>query len=227
MFMSRSPRIVIPGQPHHVTQRGSHRQDVFFCDEDRALYLELLTYYVKKYGAELLAYCLMNNHVHHLLVPWHEEDLAKIFKPLHSQYAAIINQREGWTGHLWQERFYSSPVDEIYVRHVARYVEQNSWKAGLVTHPTEYAWSSAAVRCGLRVEATVTLKGGWAEILGMGEEWFSYLSESECETRVKLMECVFFRDLPFGSEEFISKLERITGRCLRPRPRGRPSFKNR
>lgn len=109
--MSRDIRTAIPLLPHHVTQRGVRRQDVFFTPGDRSVYLDLLTLYAQRYGVELLAYTLMTNHVHHLAVPHERDSLRWTFQMTHKRYAEYINARNKWTGHLWQAKFFSSPVD--------------------------------------------------------------------------------------------------------------------
>ena len=101
-----------PKLPHHITQRGNRRDDVFFCDDDKQLYLEWLIEYCSKYKVALLAYCLMDNHVHLILVPETADGLQKALKLLHMRYAQYINKQQGWTGHLWQGRFFSSTLDE-------------------------------------------------------------------------------------------------------------------
>jgi len=90
--MPRLARAVFPTIPHHITQRGNRREDVFFSDEDRLFYLELLQHYSKKYKVAVLAYCLMDNHIHLVLTPNTEDGLQKVLKPLHMRYAQYINK---------------------------------------------------------------------------------------------------------------------------------------
>ena len=220
--MARSPRIVVPGYPHHVTQRGSRRGDVFFCDEDRELYLALLKSYLKKFNADLIDYSLMRNHVHHMIVPREKTDLASIFGSLHNLYANIINARQGWTGHLWQERFYSSPLDETTVPAVSEYIVMNPVAAGIVQNPTDYPWSSARVRATQQASNTISLESPWSKIIGCGTDWLANIGGPQDPELIKKIEQSLYRDLPFGSEKFIDLLERMSGRILRPRPRGRP-----
>jgi putative transposase len=111
---------VIPGLPHHVTQRGNHRQDVFLREEDRTIYLELLRDQAALYSLSLLGYCLMTNHVHNLSVPALETSLARAIGGAHLRYTLQLNARERWQGHLWQNRFYSCPLDEGYCWRVLR-----------------------------------------------------------------------------------------------------------
>ena len=103
---------MFPDIPHHVTQRGNRREDVFFTDEDREQYLKWLKEYSKKHSVEILAYCLMTNHIHLVVVPTTESGLQDMLKPLHMRYAQRINRQRGWKGHVWQGRYFSSSLDE-------------------------------------------------------------------------------------------------------------------
>jgi putative transposase len=110
--MPRLARAVSPRIPHHITQRGNRREPVFFSDEDRTAYLDWLKEYAERFEVDILAYCLMTNHIHLVAVPESEEGLHRLLKPLHMRYAQRINRAKGWKGHLWQGRFFSSALDE-------------------------------------------------------------------------------------------------------------------
>jgi REP element-mobilizing transposase RayT len=109
--MPRVARIVVPGVPHHITQRGNNRQDVFFVDDDRRLYLGLLAKSAARYGLQVLGYCLMTNHVHLVAVPLTAESLAKALGRTDFVYTQYIARRHRRSGHLWQNRFYSLQTD--------------------------------------------------------------------------------------------------------------------
>ena len=140
--MARIARVIAPGYPHHITQRGNRRQEVFFCDDDYHAYLELMTTWCKRHEVEILAWCLMPNHVHLIAVPQMETSLARAIGEAHRRYTRMINFRQKWRGHLWQERFASFPMDEQHLLAAARYIEMNPVAAGLVKSPAEYRWSS-------------------------------------------------------------------------------------
>ena len=146
--MPRLARVVIPDVPHHVTQRGVRRQDVFFSDEDRLRYLEFVREAAERFGVTIWAWCLMANHGHFVAVPKGEESLALCFGKAHTKYSRMVNFRSDWRGHLWQGRFGSSPMDEAYTYHRTRYVLRNPVRAGIVRLPWRYEWSSAASHIG-------------------------------------------------------------------------------
>ena len=122
--MARVARVVAEGYPHHITQRGNNRQPVFNDDEDRKKYLALIKSHSKKYNLDILAYCLMINHVHFIAVPNTPDSLAKTFDFAHMRYSQYYNKKNGMCGHLWQGRFYSCVMDERHVYACARYIER-------------------------------------------------------------------------------------------------------
>lgn len=153
--MPRRTRLVIPDLPHHVTQRGVRRMAVFLDAADYTTYLRFLRRSAGRYDLRILTYCLMPNHVHLIAVPSSEGVLARALQWAHSRYAEYANQRYGWTGHLWQQRFRSAPMDDVHLYWAARYVLQNPVRAGLVDHATAWRWSAAAGHAGLRTDPLV------------------------------------------------------------------------
>lgn len=141
--MARLARVVIPGMPHHITQRGNRRQPTFFRDADFTAYLELMATWCEKQAVQVWAYCLMPNHVHLIAVPKRADGLRRAIGEAHRRYTRYVNFREGWRGHLWQGRFASYVLDESHLLAAARYVELNPVRAGLATAPSDYRWSSA------------------------------------------------------------------------------------
>ena len=102
--MSRLARAIAVGCAHHITRRGNNRQDVFFVEEDWRAYLELLQERAQKYGLEVLAYCLMTNHVHLVAIPHEEEALARAIGRTHFRYTQYVHRLQRRSGHLWQGR---------------------------------------------------------------------------------------------------------------------------
>ena len=141
--MPTTARIVLPGVPFHITQRGNYRQDIFFCDDDRQLYLSMLAQYSEENELELLGWCLMSNHVHLLAIPHDEHAMAQALQGAHSRYSLTVNARHRRSGHLWQSRFYSSPIAETHLFGVLKYIELNPVRARMVEGAEEYPWSTA------------------------------------------------------------------------------------
>jgi putative transposase len=169
--MPRPPRQVLPGLPHHVTQRGNGRRRVFFGDDDHEFYLSLLRHYGRKSGTAVWAWCLMPNHVHLILAPANPDGLRATLAPAHTRYAAEINRRRGGCGHLWQGRFASVPMDEAHLHACLRYVELNPVRAGLVARPEAWSWSSARTHLGLACDGLTDL----APVRGRIDDWRAFL----------------------------------------------------
>ena len=220
--MPRIPRPVAPGIPHHVTQRGNRREAVFFADSDRAAYLACLAEHCVKNAVEVLGYCLMPNHVHLVVVPTSPDGLEKVFRPVHTYYAQRLNRMRGWSGHVWQGRYFSSPLDEPYFWAALRYVERNPVRAGLVRRAQDYRWSSARAHCGLRSDALLTNDPHWSETLRMVSDWPAWLAEPDIADQVDVMRHRVERGLPCGEEDFVREMESRLGHLLRPRKVGRP-----
>src|SRR5436190_5262520 len=140
--MARLARVVVPGVPHHVTQRGNRRGQVFFSDDDYRLYLSLVAETAGRSGTEVWAYCLMPNHVHFIMTPSHEDGLRATFSEAHRRYTNWINARLCTTGHLWQGRFASAPMDERHLLAAIRYIAMNPVRAALATRAEDWPWSS-------------------------------------------------------------------------------------
>jgi putative transposase len=209
--MARLTRVVIPGMPHHITQRGNRRQPTFFRDEDYAAYLELMSHWCAERDVAIWAYCLMPNHVHLIAVPKTEDGLRLAIGEAHRRYTRMINFREGWRGHLWQGRFASFVLDEPYLLAAARYIELNPVRARLVTAPTEYRWSSAKAHLKgkddilVKVSPLLKMVGSWRRLLtsAVSEEDLKLFRQHECTGRV------------LGDDAFQKRLEKKLGRVLR------------
>jgi putative transposase len=171
--MPRAARTVLPGIPHHVTQRGNRRQPTFFSAADYALYVGLLRYWCGKAGTQVWAWCLMPNHVHLVLVPAREDGLRAALGPAHRRYTWEINRREGWHGHLWQSRFASFPMADAHLHACLRYVELNPVRARLVARPEEWRWSSARAHLGLGRDELTDLAATRDRI----DDWRAFLEE--------------------------------------------------
>jgi putative transposase len=141
--MARLPRFVIPGQPQHVILRGNNRSEIFCADADYQFYLEKLQLACKAHNCDLHAYLLMTNHLHLLITPHTEQGLSKVMQKLGRYYVQYFNHCYQRTGTLWEGRYKATLVDsESYLLTCMRYIELNPVRAGMVTHPSDYRWSS-------------------------------------------------------------------------------------
>jgi putative transposase len=209
--MARLPRLVLPGLPYHVTQRGNRREQTFFEDGDYVVYRELLAEAAAKAGAEIWCYCLMPNHVHVIVVPADSDGLRRTFADAHRRYTGFINARHRWTGHLWQGRFGAVVMDEAHLGHAMRYVSLNPVRARLVQRAQDWPWSSARAHLAGRDDELVTVApaleryGDFAAFLGAqaddADVWQA-LRRSETSGR------------PLGSAAWLQQLESRTGRTL-------------
>lgn len=220
--MPRIARTVFAGIPHHITQRGNRREDIFFSDEDRNKYLEWLHDYSQRHKVDVLAYCLMTNHVHLILVPRTESGLQDVLKPLHMRYAQYVNRNQGWKGHVWQGRYFSSPLDERYTWAAIQYVERNPVRAKIVRKAECYPWSSAAGHCHIKTDTLITKKAVWHKRFEAIGDWSDWLAESDETEALNTLRRNINKGLPCGKDTFIRKLERIAGRSLVFKPQGRP-----
>ena len=209
--------------PTHVTQRGNHCENVFFCDDDRQRYLQFFLKYSAENGLVTLAYCLMSNHVHFVCVPGKSSSLADVFKPLNVLYTNHVNQRQRMSGRLWQGRFYSCMMDDAHLRAAVRYVERNPVRAGMVARAEDYPWSSAGGHCGLRRDFVVAPLP--ADFPVQPQDWSAWLRVDDVEQDLKTLRTSTRTGMPAGDKTFIQRLEAMVGRILTPKPRGRPKKK--
>jgi putative transposase len=209
--MARYARLVVPGYPHHVTQRGVQKRQTFFKPVDYVIYLELLREYKEKAGVDVWAYCLMPNHIHAVVVPKEKPSLAKCFGPLHSRYATKINAVHGWQGHLWQQRFYSVVMDEFHTIAAMRYVEMNPVRAGMCNRPQDWRWSSAQTHLLDSDDDLVNV----AATRNLVPNWRRYLGKENSSTMQDALRDATRIGRPVGNDEFIDRLERLTGRTIR------------
>jgi len=220
--MARIARVVVPDYPHHITQRGSRRQQTFFKSVDYQLYIDLLARFKNEFGIEIWAYCLMPNHVHLVVIPKDEHCLANCLSRTHRNYALQINQRNGWRGHLWQERFHSFVMDEDHLLSTVRYTELNPVRGKLCKFPEGWGWSSARAHLNGTDDQLVDVK----PMLERISDWREYLATNDNDVGIEKIREHTKTGRPAGPDEFIAQLESLTGRKLRkekPGPRSKLS----
>ena len=224
--MPRVSRIVVTEVAHHITQRGNNRQDVFFVDDDRLVYLELLRKNCEKYGMRVHGYCLMTNHVHIVAIPEERESPAKAIGRTHFCYSQYINRFHKRSGHLWQGRFYSCALDERHFWLAMQYIELNPVRAKLCRKPWRYKWSSAAAHVDSDAKSDLLDLSCWYEMVS-ASRWREELADGVDEQQVARLRENTHTGRPLGSDSFLSKCEKFIGRRVRPLPIGRPKKGNR
>ena len=218
--MGRIARVVAPGVPHHVTQRGNNRAEVFFRDKDRNTYLRTLVRYCDEYKLRILAYCLMPNHIHLLAVPERENSLAQGVGRTNLIYTQYVNREFDRCGRLWQNRFFSCPIDqEAYLWAAVRYIETNPVRAHLVQEPWAYRWSSA--RHHVLQEPDLLI--GESQWLAQTQrrDYRQFLTQDLPELAYDGIRAATATGRPLGTSGFIDQLELKLGRLLRPEKAGR------
>ena len=214
--MPRIARIIAPGIPHHVTQRGNRRMATFFCDEDYQVYLALMAEWCRKLNVAVWCYCLMPNHIHLIAVPETEEGLRRAIGEAHRRYSVMINRRQKWTGHLWQGRFSSFPMDEAYLLAAARYIEMNPVRADLSSDPYAWKWSSAKAHA----DGTDDILVKASPLLRMVGDWKLFLRDADEEDANKIRGHER-TGRALGSDSFLDSLELSLMRAVKRQKAGR------
>jgi putative transposase len=222
--MSRVARIVVPGVPHHVTQRGNRRMPTFFGPTDYARYLALVATCCAEARVATWAWCLMPNHVHLVLVPETVDGLARAMSSVHQKYSWVVNREQGWQGHLWQSRFYSCPLDDTHVQSAVRYVEFNPVRAQLVRTPEQWRWSSAQGH--ITGDGDKLVRRDRPPALRDVGDWAAFLAEGLSVEEADALRLHQVSGRALGSPAFVERLETVLGQKLRAKPRGRPRRKN-
>jgi putative transposase len=219
--MPRFARVTAPGAAHHVTQRGNAQRFVLDSDADRLVYRQLLMKYCRLHRLFLLGYCLMSNHVHLIVVPARSDSLPLALKHAHGRYAAYYNVRHVSSGHVWQGRYYSCPLDLPHLWAALRYTELNPVRAGLAENPQAYRWSSAAAHCeSARPDPLIDLtlwNAVWTR-----KTWSQYIMDPALEEEVDAIRRNTHSGRPLGASGFVAGLEETLNRRLASDPGGRP-----
>jgi putative transposase len=212
--MPRASRIVVPGVPHHITQRGNRQMPIFFSDNDRQAYIETLTKASAAQDIKCLAWCLMDNHVHLILQPPTADALRAALASAHTKYAQRVNLRQGLSGHLFQGRFGSYAMDDAHLMVAVRYVENNPVKAGLVAKAEDWRWSSARAHVLGEDDGLTNI----AEIGRHVTNWRAYLVDGvEAADRDEIVEAAMRSGRPLGNQAWAAQFSSPG------KPRGRPT----
>jgi putative transposase len=203
--------------PHHITQRGNMRENVFFEEQDFSLYKKLLIQYATKYGLSIWAYCLMTNHIHLVAVPSNEKSMGFALRDTHQTYALCVNRRLSRTGHMWQGRYYSTVMDEYHLWTAVRYVENNPVRAGMAAKAEDYPHSSARAYCGKTNDPLLSGDFSTKQITG---NWSRWLQRDDAIAE-QTLRAGTRTGRPCGSNTFLERLESLLGRPVKKRAPGR------
>ncbi len=226
--MPRSPRIVMPNYPHHIVHRGHNGQSVFFHDEDRNFYLRNLLEWKEELGCLVYSFCLMSNHVHLIINPGSDKcSLGLLMKRLAGRHTMHVNRSQNRSGSLWQGRYYSSPIDvEAYLLMCLKYVEQNPVRAGLVSHPGQYSWSSYWLKLekkSLRlIDEDPVFKRLGRSRSERQRKYKELMSKNLSQEHEDFIRTATARCQLTGDDQFIYRIYEKTGVRVPSRGRGRP-----
>lgn len=225
--MARQPRLTVPGHPHHVIQRGNNRQPIFLDDADRHRLLGLLAEHAQRSQVAVHAYVLMDNHVHLLLTPQTAEGIPQLMQAVGRSYVRYFNDRHGRSGTLWEGRYRSSLIEtERYLLACMVYIDLNPVRAGMVSDPSDFAWSSHRHCIGQHIDKLVSPH---ALFWGLGNTPFAreaayrdlVLSGISPAQQASLTRSVL-TGWSLGSSGFLADMAQDTQRRLVPGKRGRP-----
>ncbi|MFH0888807.1 MAG: transposase [Planctomycetota bacterium] len=218
--MPRVARAVAVGFPHHVIQRGNNREKIFFAQTTRDKYLDWLREYADVWDVKIMAYCLMTNHIHLLVRPNKPESLAKMMQGLNVCYTRYINKRYKRTGRLLEGRYHSCIIDEEpYLWAVARYIEQNPLRAGMVKELEDYPYSSARAHITGRLDEELT-----DELITEDErsDYVEFIKAPIPKKEINRIRITTRQGKPLGDSDFIEMLERKLKRHFGKKKSGRP-----
>jgi putative transposase len=223
--MARLPRYVILGQPQHVIQRGNNRNVIFVADEDYQYYLQKLGDACKKYDCELHAYVLMTNHVHLLLTPNSENGISKVMQYIGRYYVQYFNFQYQRTGTLWEGRYKATLLDsESYLLICSRYIELNPVRAGMVTEPAEYPWTSYHFNALGQENKLLTPHGVYkalgADRLTCLSSYHALFDSHILKSDIEEIRTATNKAWVLGNDRFKAEVEELMNRQVQPKPRG-------
>lgn len=214
--MARLARIVVPGLPHHVTARGNRREPIFFAPGDQQRYAAFLAKAAREADVEVWAYCLMPNHVHLILTPKTTGGLSRAIGAAHRQWASFVNERAGWSGHLFQDRFACVAMDQRHLMNAVRYVAMNPVRARLCASADAWPWSSVRAHLAGKDDGLVVVR----YLLDLWPDFRGLLEGALDADAIKALRAAEFTGRPLGSADFIAQVEQRLGRSLAKRTAG-------
>jgi putative transposase len=200
--MPRVPRVDVGGHVYHVLNRANARAQIFDDAKDYALFEQLLTDGVEEYNVQLLAYCLMPNHWHLVLIPQEDGSLSRFMGWLCNAHTRKWHVAKGTVGqgHLYQGRYKSFLCQEDeHLFTIMRYVERNALKANLVRRAENWQWSSVW----RREKGTVNQKqllSPWP--ISVPSDYLTILNTPQTQEEEEVLERSVVKGVPYGSEEW-------------------------
>lgn len=220
--MPRLARVLAVDTPYHVTQRGNARRAVFETDSDRLVYMSLLQEFARLHRLSILGYCLMRKHIHLIALPRRLDSMPQALRCAHGRYAAYFNARRAASGHVWQGRYYSCPMDENHLWTALRYIERNPVRAQIADPAESFLWSSARVHCNEGYSDGLVDLEMWRSRWS-AEEWREFLAFTNgADEEAERIRQSTHNGRPLGTSDFVRHLEQGTGRRLTARKGGRP-----
>jgi putative transposase len=213
--------------PVHIVQRGNSRQAVFFSDDDYVAYLRWLQEACEKHGCRIHAYVLMSNHVHLLMTPQSRESISRAIQYTGRYYVRYINRCYEKSGTLWEGRHKGCLVsDDSYLLACMRYIELNPVRAGMVTHPADYAWSSyhsnaSGKACGMLQPHEIYLSLG-ATPPARQSAYRELFRQALDPALVRDLRATVQTGTPLGNDRFRRQIEQTLQRSVGQPHRGRP-----
>lgn len=225
--MPRRARLSVAGIAWHIIQRGNNRSACFYAGEDYRRYLDLLERLARANGCTVHASVLMTNHVHLLLTPESRNSAALLMKHLGQRYVQYVNRTYRRSGTLWEGRFRSCLAQrEDYVLTCYRYIELNPVRAGMVSRPEHYRWSSHGANAMGRPDALVKSHEQYLRLGGNDperREAYRRLFDAHLDREtVDEIRRATNGNYAAGSERFEREIECALGRRARPGTPGRP-----
>ncbi len=208
--MARKPRIVIAGLPYHVYQRAINGQDCYFDSQDRHYFMQLLDEAIRDHGCSIHAYVLMTNHFHLLITLDQPSSLPDAMHNVKSRYSRHLNRKCERTGPLWEGRYKAVPIEtENYLFACQRYIELNPVRAGMVSHPGEYPWSSYRCNAGLTFDRLIRpheLFSSLGDTPEARHSAYGALFEDVVDEEAERIFEATLRQVPIGSKSFRASL---------------------
>lgn len=215
------------GVPTHTYQRGVNRQAIFLSDEDKRYYLRLWSRYASEEGVRVHSWVLMTNHVHFLVTPETNQGVSSLFQAVGRSYVQYFNKCHGRTGTLFEGRFKNSVIDSnAYFLICQRYVELNPIRAGMVSSPGAYAWSSYAAHAYGADQQLLTVHPSYQSLASNSAErqraYQKFCGNADAHEDEAIRYCLR-KGYALGDEQFVEALEVSASRSLRPVRLGRPN----